>query len=104
MTKILEAKGGKLTVIDALMIAGAKSVSERLLSKIIGNGSLMSGAIKLAGAIGLVSGVKGKVGDIFGTALMVDGAEDIITSFMGGAITGIGGGAGIQAKSNVQIL
>lgn len=102
MTEILKAKSGKLTILDALMIAGAKSVSERLLQGIIGNGTIMSGAIKLAGAVGLVSGVKGKIGDIVGTALMVDGAEDIITSFLGGAVKNIGGG--IQAKSNVQIL
>ena len=102
MTEILKAKSGKLTIMDALMIAGAKSVSERLLSKVIGNGTLLSGAVKLGGAITLVSGVKGKIGDILGTAMMVDGAEDIITSFMGGAIANIGGG--IQAKSDVQIL
>ena len=100
--KILSAKSGKLTIMDALMIAGAKSVSERLLQKVIGNGTIMSGAIKLVGAVTLVSGVKGKAGDILGTALMVDGAEDIITSFMGGAIKNIG--SGISAKSDVQIM
>lgn len=104
MTDILKAKGGKLTVIDALLIAGAKSVSERILSRFIGNGTILSGAVKLGGAVALVSGVKGKIGDILGTALMVDGAEDIITSFMGGAITGIGGGAGIQTDAKVQVL
>lgn len=104
MVEILKAKAGKLTVIDALMIAGAKSVSERILSRFIGNGTLLSGAIKLAGAITLVSGVKGKIGDILGTALMVDGAEDIITSFLGGDVTGFGGGGGIQTQTNVQVL
>ena len=102
MTNVLQAKSGKLTIMDALFIAGAKSVSERLLQGIIGNGTIMSGAIKLVGAVTLVSGVKGKVGDILGTALMVDGAEDIITSFMGGAVKNIGNG--ISQKSDVQIL
>jgi len=102
MPDLLKSRSGKLTIMDALMIAGTKSITERLLSRVIGNGTLMSGAVKLGGAITLVSGVKGKIGDILGTALMVDGAEDIITSFLGGAISNIGGG--IQAKSNVQIL
>ena len=102
MVEMLKAKSGKLTIMDALMIAGAKSVSERVLQNFIGNGTLMSGGIKLAAAVTLVSGVKGKVGDVVGTALMVDGAEDIITSFMGGAIKNVGGG--ISAKSDVQIL
>ena len=101
-TNILQAKSGKLNVMDALMIAGAKSVSERLLAKFIGNGTIMSGAVKLVGAVTLVSGVKGKVGDILGTALMVDGAEDIITSFLGGAVANIG--SGISQKSEVQIM
>ena len=102
MPDLLKQRSGKLNVMDALLIAGAKSVSERQLQRIIGNGTILSGAIKLVGAVTLVSGVKGKVGDIFGTALMVDGAEDIITSFLGGAVTNINGG--IQAKSDVQIL
>ena len=102
MTDLLKAKSGKLNVMDALMIAGAKSVSERVLKTFIGNGTIMSGAIKLVGAVTLVSGVKGKVGDVFGTALMVDGAEDLITAFMGGAVANVG--SGISAKSDVQIL
>ncbi len=102
MTNVLQQKSGKLDIMDALMIAGAKTVAERVLGMVIGNGTLLSGAIKLGGAVTLVSGIKGKVGDILGTALMVDGAEDIVTSFMGGAINPIG--SGIQAKSDVQIL
>ena len=103
MPQILSQKAGKLTIADALMIAGAKSVSERVLSRFIGNGTLISGGLKLAGAIGLVSGVKGKVGDILGTAMMVDGAEDIITSFMGGAIQSIGQGNN-NGSAKVQIM
>jgi len=102
MTQLLQTKAGDLTIMDAVLIAGAKSISERILTNFIGNGTLMSGAMKIAGAIGLVSGVKGKTGKILGTALMVDGGEDLVTSVLGGAITSIGQGSSGQASVSVM--
>jgi len=61
---------------DALMIAGAKIVSERSLAPMIGNGTLQSGVMKLLGAklIGSVAkGVDKRLGRIVETALIVDG-------------------------------
>lgn len=104
MADLLKAKSGKLSVMDALMIAGAKSVSERILARFVGNGTLMSGALKMGISIALISGVKGKVGDILGTAMMVDGGEDIITSFLGGAITNIGAGITGGNDNKVQVM
>lgn len=83
MAKILGAKGGQLSVSDSLMIAGAKILSERLLSPVIGNGSLVSGGVKIVGSVLSKNFVGGKINDILGTALMVDGSEDIVSSFFG---------------------
>ena len=102
MTQLLQAKGGSLSVMDALEIAVAKSLSERLLSPLVGNGTLMSGAIKIGSAVFLLGGNKSSLWKILGTAVMVDGGEDIITSFLGGAITNIG--SGITTNSKVQVL
>ena len=81
MTEILGAKAGKLSISDAFLISGAKVISEKLLSTVIGNGSVMSGAVKLGGAIAINKLVNGKVSSILSTALTVDGSEDIVTAF-----------------------
>ena len=98
MVKLLGAKAGKLTITDALMIAGTKVLSERLLATVIGDASIMSGGIKLLGA-GLVRGaVGGKMGDIFGTALVVDGAEDVVTAVFPQISGGLFGGVSRQVE------
>lgn len=84
MVKLLEAKVGSLSIMDALGVALLKSTEERLLAPVVGNASLMSGAIKVG--LALVSGgvIKNKFGNLLGTALIVDGTEDIVTAFFGG--------------------
>jgi len=85
MVKFLEKKGGKLSLTDAMLIAGTKTISEKLLARVplVGNASYQSGFIKIAGAMGLNQFVGGKTGDILGTALMVDGAEDVANKLIG---------------------
>ena len=84
MVKFLEKKGGKLSLMDALLIAGTKTLSEQVLARTpVGNSTYLSGAVKIAGAIVSTNVVGGKVGDILGTALMVDGAEDVAHKFLG---------------------
>ena len=52
----------------------------------------MSGGIKVAGALVTTNLIGGKMGDILGTALLVDGAEDIINNLIGTFLpTAIGG-------------
>jgi hypothetical protein len=76
--KLLNKKVGKISIIDALMIAGAKAITERVMTPFIGNGTLLSGGVK-AVAGGLLSGfVGGKAGDILGTAIIIDAGEDVI--------------------------
>ncbi len=101
MVKFLEKKGGKLSVMDALAIAGTKTFSERFLANYIGNATLMSGGIKVAGAIVSNGMIGGKVGDILGTALMVDGAEDIINNLLGNFLPKAVGG--VQSGNRVVI-
>lgn len=98
MAKILGAKGGQLSVGDSLMIAGAKILSERLLSPIIGNGSLISGGVKVAGSVMLSNFLGGKINDVLGTALMVDGAEDLVTAFLGGTAGSIFGSKSAEVE------
>ena len=89
MPKIIGAKAGKLSQWDALMIAGAKIVSERVLAPLISNGTLISGAIKMGGAIAVNKMVGGKISDILSTALTVDGAEDVLLAFLPNISSGI---------------
>lgn len=84
MAEILSAKAGKLNLGDAFLIAGAKTISEKFLASLIGDASLFSGSIKLVGAVMSNKLVGGKFGDILGTALAVDGTEDIVSNFMSG--------------------
>lgn len=100
MPELLGVKSSKLSLMDALLIAGAKISSEKILSAYVGNGSIMSGAIKLVGGSIMNKAVSGKAGDIIGTALIVDGAEDVVTAFFGGA-TASGMIGSKQAKVNL---
>lgn len=83
----LEKRVGSISLMDALLIAATKQVEERMLTRLIGNGTLFSGAVKSVLGIVLNGAVKGKVGDIVGTAFIVDGAEDVVTAFLGGGGT-----------------
>ncbi len=93
MAEILGAKAGKLSIGDAFLIAGAKTFSEKFLANYIGNASVFSGSIKLVGAVMVNKMLGGKWGDILGTALAVDGTEDIVNNlFAGGLIPSIRAG------------
>ena len=93
MTKILKPKVKASGLTDAFEMAAFKSISERVLAPIVGNGSLKSGAIKLVGA-GVVSSVsKNKHAGLLSSAIIVDGFEDIVLSLLGGKGVGVGTGA-----------
>lgn len=70
--------------VDALtLVAGmaGKPIAESLFSKVVGNGTMVSGAVKIASAVILNKYVPGKIGNIAAIAVGADGAEDIIVSF-----------------------
>lgn len=89
MGGIVDAQVGEFSLGEAFAIGLTKSLSERLLSPLIGNGTYLSGAAKLVGAWGVPKVLHGKMGKVAGTALAVDGVEDIVNalsqSFLGGA-------------------
>ena len=78
----LSEKVGDFTIIEAFGVAVAKTTSERLLQPIIGNGTLMSGALKgVAGA--LIGGMgNGKITKTIATGLIVDAGEDLVNFVM----------------------
>lgn len=100
MPKILGAKAGKLSQMDALWIAGAKIVSERILSQFVGNGSLVSGGAKMLGALAVHNFIGGKVSDILATAMTIDGAEDIVLAFLPNFSGGLLG----QRTTSVEVI
>lgn len=94
MANILNPKVKATGLADVALMGISKSVGERALAPIIGNGTLSSGAMKLV-AGGLVQG-RGKMGNIVGSGFVIDGVEDIVNSFMGG----IGGGSAGAASED----
>jgi hypothetical protein len=77
--------------VDLVGAGLVKYFGEKALTPVIGNGTLMSGAVKLGGGFAARKFIgKGMVGDSISLGLAIDGVEDILTHFMGSA--GIGGG------------
>jgi hypothetical protein len=96
MSKILGATAGQISVGDSFMIAGTKIVLERLLAKFVGNGSLISGGVKLGGAFAVKKFMGGKISDVVSTALTVDGAEDLVSAFIPKISGGLFGNSDVQ--------
>ena len=83
---------GSVNLADLVGAGIVKYFEERALSGVIGNGTFMSGAIKLAIAyVARRFMGKGFLGDAVGLGFGVDGIEDILTNFLGGTV-----GAGAQ--------
>lgn len=103
MAEILGAKAGKLSIGDAFLIAGVKTFSEKFLANYIGNASIFSGSIKLVGAVMTNKMLGGKWGDVLGTALAVDGTEDIVNNlFSGGLIPSMKMGGSSNSEATVM--
>jgi hypothetical protein len=85
--------------LDALtLVAGmaGKPIAERLVSPIAGNGTFMSGVIKMAVAVVAQKAVGGKIGNIATVAFGADGAEDILLGFSGSKLTTVQGGEEVE--------
>lgn len=80
---LIETKVGEFSIGEAFAIGLSKAVTEQMLAPVIGNGTVLSGGIKMAGAYGVGRFFKGSVGKIVATGLAVDGVEDIITALLG---------------------
>jgi hypothetical protein len=69
-------------LVDALAIGTVKAVTERAFMPVIGNGTVTSGAIKLTlGGIGQ-SMIGGKAGNYLGSAMVIDGVEDVVNGLI----------------------
>jgi hypothetical protein len=95
MAEIFGKKIGGGVPVDELLGAGAlKPILEGMMTPYVGNGNVVSGAVKLGAALALPTiGGSGKIVRITQLALGVDGAEDLMRGLLGGAIPAIGGGA-----------
>jgi hypothetical protein len=88
VTNAVNVNVGKVSLWDALLIAGFKSFEEPFIAKIpkVGNGNFMSASVKSVGAV-IVSNV-GKnsklspITNIASASLLLDGAEDMINAVM----------------------
>jgi len=88
--KILQPKVEASGFFDLIAIGVVKNFEERLTQPYIGNGTLMSGAIK--GVIGgIIDGKGGKLGKYVSGALGVDAGEDLAIGLLGMAGGAVGG-------------
>ena len=87
-TTILKPKVEASGIMEVIGLGVSKSVTERGFAPVIGNATVKSGAIKLVTG-GLVYGLSGKMnlgklGHIVSSGIIVDGIEDVISSFING--------------------
>lgn len=80
MPKLAKLKASKSNFIDAVGIALIKTLEERLLAPIVGNGTFKSGIVKGVGAFILASVSNHKIANLGSTALMIDSAEDLVNA------------------------
>jgi hypothetical protein len=81
-TEILNPKVQMTGLFDLIGVGVIKQFEEKISSPVIGNGTLMSGGIKLiSGAV--LHGKGGRLGNIASTALLVDAGEDLAIGIMG---------------------
>ena len=77
--KILNEEIGELKLTDAFAVAFIKQFEERTLAKVVGNGTMKSGLVKLILGY-LADRMGGKIGSWTATAFVVDGVEDIVNN------------------------
>jgi hypothetical protein len=99
MADIINLKENRITFNDLLLAGAVKYFEERLLTPYIGNGTIISGGVKIIGAKYLGKHLPKPVR----LALAIDGAEDIVNFGMNfiGAGNIFNGGA---SSENVQVI
>lgn len=91
--EVLNPKVSYTGIFDLIGVGVVKQFEERLTSPFIGNGTLMSGGIKLiAGGLAHSTLSKNRIGNIIGSAILVDAGEDLAIGLMGMLGGGLGGG------------
>ena len=85
MTLLKENVSGSVDMLDLVTAGAVKYFGEKSLQPIIGNGTVMSGGIKLGTAIAIRSLMpNGRIKDAFSLGLAIDGMEDILFNLLGG--------------------
>lgn len=106
LKKIVPAGTGNLSTIDLLGATASKYVTERALAPYIGNGTLMSGGIKIVGS--QFAKAVPYAGKYVSAGLLIDGAEDIMTAllnkFIGGQVESLIPSGNGNSASVVQII
>jgi hypothetical protein len=97
-TEILHPKVEMTGLFDLIGVGVVKQFEEKLTSPVIGNGTLISGGIKLIGGA-VLHGKGGRLGNVASSALLVDAGEDIALGIIG-MIGGAGIGGGSRTASN----
>lgn len=83
---------GNVDYVDLVGAGLVKYFGERALTPVIGNGTLMSGAVKLAGGMAARKFLpKGTVGQSVSLGLSIDGVEDLLASVLGATMPKAGG-------------
>ncbi len=97
-TVIKDIQPGGIPLVELLGAGAAKPVLEGMLKPYIGNSNIISGAVKLGGALALPSVLgKNTLSNIGSLALGIDGAEDLMMATVGKLLPALGGGG--QASS-----
>ena len=85
---LIDKKVGDFSLGEAFAVGLTKSLSEQILNPVIGNGTILSGAVKLGSAYLVPKMMSNKFTKVLGTALAVDGVEDIVTMIFKGGVAG----------------
>lgn len=88
MGKILKPKVQATGLMDAFEMGILKTLSERTLTPIVGNGTFMSGAAKIVGGGVITSVSKNKHVGLLSSAMIIDGVEDAAHSILGNILGG----------------
>ncbi len=91
MAELLKIKTHTTSVFDFIGAGVVKSIEEPLLTPIIGNGTIWSGAGKAIIAA-LLDGRGGRIGNVAAIGFGVDAGEDIVRGLLGGGLGGLFGG------------
>lgn len=78
---LIEKKLGDFSLGEAFAVGITKTLAEQVLAPLIGNGNYVSGGVKLVSAWAVPKYLlKNEYGKVLGTALAVDGVEDVINA------------------------
>ena len=106
LKKIVPTGTGNLSTVDLLGATATKYFTERALAPYIGNGTLMSGGIKIVGSQLAKAVPYG--GKYISAGMLIDGAEDIMTALLnkliGGKVESLIPNANGNSASVVQVI